>query len=113
MTKDNETKTTAYVEDGRYRGVENAVRDIMAKNINLRQVAKEELFKSNNPEIFKKDWLVTLISKNITILDTQEPVPTLKNNEPVRVKVLGNPRVSIKADMAVVSHDGSRLIINK
>ena len=55
MTKDNETKTTAYVEDGRYRGVENSVRDIMAKNINLRQVAKEELFKSNNPEIFKKD----------------------------------------------------------
>jgi len=56
---------------------------------------------------------VTLISKNITILDTQEPVPTLKNNEPVRLRVLGNPRVSIKADMVTVSHDGSRLIINK
>jgi len=54
-----------------------------------------------------------LISKNIKILDTQEPIPTLKNNEPVRLRVLGDPKVSIKADVATLTHDNMSIIINK
>ena len=39
--------TTAYTEATRFRGVESAIREVMSKNLNLRQLAKEEEFKRN------------------------------------------------------------------
>ena len=44
-----------YAKANRFISVENAALDIMKNNRNLRQEAKEEEFKSNNPDIFKKN----------------------------------------------------------
>jgi len=45
--KENEPKVSAYTESSRFRGVESSIRDVMSKNLNLRQMAKEEEFKRN------------------------------------------------------------------
>ena len=45
--KENEPKVSAYTESSRFRGVESSIRDVMSKNVNLRQIAKEEEFKRN------------------------------------------------------------------
>ena len=48
-----EPKVSVYTEANRFRSVENAVKDIMLNNTNLRQLAKEEEFKRNNPGHFE------------------------------------------------------------
>jgi len=48
-----EPKVSVYTEANRFRSVENAVKDIMQNNTNLRQLAKEEEFKRNNPGHFE------------------------------------------------------------
>ena len=42
-----EPKVSVYTEANRFRSVENAVKDIMLQNLNLRQIAKEEAFIKN------------------------------------------------------------------
>jgi hypothetical protein len=48
-----EPKMTAHTAAGRYHAVESAVRDIMAKNQDMRKLNQEETFKRNNPDRFK------------------------------------------------------------
>jgi fructose-specific phosphotransferase system component IIB len=48
-----EPKVSVYTEANRFRSVENAVKEIMQNNTNLRQLAKEEEFKRNNPGHFE------------------------------------------------------------
>ena len=49
----DEPRVTPFVEEGRYRGVENSIRDIMSKNYDVRKTVAEETFKRNNPDLFK------------------------------------------------------------
>jgi len=47
---------------------------------------------------------LTIIAKNIVILNKQEAVPSIRNNQTVKMKVSADPVVTITADVAVVKH---------
>lgn len=47
---------------------------------------------------------MAIIAKNIVILNKQEAVPSIRTNEPVKMKVSAAPVVRITANVAVVSH---------
>ena len=44
---------TTYVAESRHRALESAIRDVLAKNIDVRQTLKEEEWKKNNSYLYE------------------------------------------------------------
>ena len=47
---------------------------------------------------------MAIIAKNIVILNKQEAVPSINNNETIKMRVSADPVVKVSANVAVVKH---------